>query len=45
MANEFMPILAAKMAQHAGNSIPRILWYTTYQSTNEAAIRKTRSTI
>lgn len=39
--NKFMPILAAKMAQHAGEfETARMLWYTTYQSTKEAAIRQ-----
>ena len=41
ITNKFMPILAAKMAQHAGEfDTARMLWYTTYQSTNEAAIKK-----
>jgi len=39
--NKFMPILAAKMAQHAGEfDTARMLWYTTYQSTKEAAIKE-----
>ncbi len=38
---EFMPILAARMAQHAGEfETARMLWYTTYQSTKEARIRQ-----
>jgi tetratricopeptide (TPR) repeat protein len=41
ITNKFMPILAAKMAQHAGEfDTARMLWFTTYQSTNEAAIKK-----
>ncbi|MFZ3265290.1 MAG: hypothetical protein WA172_14895 [Terriglobales bacterium] len=41
ITNKFMPILAAKMAQHAGEfDTARMLWYTTYQSTKEAAIRQ-----
>jgi tetratricopeptide (TPR) repeat protein len=40
VTNGFMPILAARMAQHAGEfDTARILWYTTYQSTNDGAIR------
>jgi len=38
---EFMPILAARMAQHAGEfDTARMLWVTTYQSTKEARIRQ-----
>src|SRR3984957_458619 len=41
MANDFMPILAARMAQHAGEfDTARILWFTTYQSTKDGAIRQ-----
>lgn len=41
VTNKFMPILAAKMAQHAGEfDTARMLWSTTYQSTNEDAIRQ-----
>src|ERR1700690_2862063 len=41
ITNKFMPILAAKMAQHAGEfDTARMLWYTTYQSTHEAAIKQ-----
>ena len=41
VTNEFMPILAARMAQHAGEfDTARMLWYTTYQSTKEAQIRQ-----
>src|SRR5258708_38484057 len=38
---EFMPILAARMAQHAGEfDTARMLWVTTYQSTKEGRIRQ-----
>jgi len=41
VTNEFMPILAARMAQHAGEfDTSRMLWYTAYQSTTEARIRQ-----
>jgi len=41
VTNKFMPVLAARMAQHAGEfDTARMLWYTTYQSTKEAAIRE-----
>jgi tetratricopeptide (TPR) repeat protein len=41
VTNEFMPILAARMAQHAGEfDTARMLWLTTYQSTKEAQIRE-----
>ncbi len=41
VTNEFMPILAARMAQHAGEfDTARMLWYTTYQSTKEPQIRQ-----
>ena len=41
VTNEFMPILAARMAQHAGEfDTARMLWFTTYQSTKEARIRE-----
>lgn len=41
VTNEFMPILAARMAQHAGEfDTARMLWFTTYQSTKEPAIRQ-----
>jgi tetratricopeptide (TPR) repeat protein len=41
VTNEFMPILAARMAQHAGEfDTARMLWVTTYQSTKEARIRQ-----
>jgi hypothetical protein len=39
--NEFMPILAARMAQHAGEfDTARMLWLTTLQSTTEPRIRE-----
>jgi tetratricopeptide (TPR) repeat protein len=39
--NDFMPILAARMAQHAGEfDTARMLWFTTYQSTKDARIRQ-----
>src|ERR1022692_3349531 len=38
--NEFMPILAARMAQHAGEfDTARMLWRTTYESTKDTRIR------
>ena len=38
--NAFMPILAARMAQHAGEfDTARMLWSTTYESTKDAQIR------
>ena len=41
VTNEYMPILAARMAQHAGEfDTARMLWFTTYQSTKEAPIRQ-----
>ena len=41
VTNEFMPILAARMAQHAGEfDTARMLWVTTYQSTKEAQVRE-----
>lgn len=39
--NEFMPILAARMAQHAGEfETARMLWTTTFQSTNDKQIQR-----
>ena len=39
--NEFMPILAARMAQHAGEfDTARMLWFTTYQSSKDGMIRQ-----
>jgi tetratricopeptide (TPR) repeat protein len=41
VTNAFMPVLAARMAQHAGEfDTARLLWFTTYQSTKEAQIRQ-----
>ena len=41
VTNEYMPILAARMAQHAGEfDTARMLWFTTYQNTKEAQIRE-----
>jgi tetratricopeptide (TPR) repeat protein len=41
VTNEFMPILAARMAQHAGEyGTAKMLWFTTYQSTKEPQIQK-----
>jgi hypothetical protein len=41
ITNGYMPILAAHMAQQGGEfETSRILWYSTYQSTKEAAIRQ-----
>jgi tetratricopeptide (TPR) repeat protein len=37
----FMPVLAARMAQHAGEfDTARMLWRTAYESTKEASIRQ-----
>ena len=41
VTNAFMPILAARMAQHAGEfDTARMLWFTTYQSTKDGQIRE-----
>jgi len=41
VTNAFMPILAARMAQHAGEfDTARMLWATTYQNTKEEQIRQ-----
>ena len=41
VTNEFMSILAARMAQHAGEfDTARMLWFTTYQSTKDEQIRR-----
>lgn len=41
VTNDFMPIVAARMAQHAGEfDTARMLWFTTYQSTNDGQIRR-----
>jgi len=40
-AHPFLRVLAAQMAQHAGEfDTARMLWFTTYQSTTEAQIRE-----
>jgi tetratricopeptide (TPR) repeat protein len=41
VTSEYMSILAARMAQHAGEfDTARMLWVTTYESTKEARIRQ-----
>lgn len=41
VTSSFMPILAARMAQHAGEfDTARMLWFTTYQTTKEAQIKQ-----
>jgi len=41
VTNAYMPILAARMAQHAGEfDTARMLWFTTYQGTKEPRIRQ-----
>jgi tetratricopeptide (TPR) repeat protein len=41
VTNQFMPILAARMAQHAGEfDTARMLWTTTFESTKEPRIRQ-----
>ena len=41
VTNAFMPILAARMAQHAGEfDTARMLWFTTYHSTKDALIQE-----
>jgi len=41
VTSPYMPILAARMAQHAGElDTARMLWFTTYQSTKEASVRE-----
>jgi len=41
VTNGFMSILAARMAQHAGEfDTARMLWFTAYQSTKEPQIRE-----
>jgi len=41
VTSEYMPILAARMAQHAGEfDTARMLWRTTYESTKDAQIRE-----
>jgi hypothetical protein len=40
VTHEFMPVLAARMAQHAGEfDTARMLWYTTYQNTNQPDVK------
>jgi tetratricopeptide (TPR) repeat protein len=39
--SEYMPILAARMAQHAGEfDTARMLWFATYKNTKEEGIRQ-----
>ncbi|MFZ0477822.1 MAG: hypothetical protein WAL71_01645 [Terriglobales bacterium] len=41
VTHQFMPVLAARMAQHAGEfDTARMLWYTTYETSKEADIRQ-----
>jgi len=41
VTNEYMPILAARMAQHAGEfDTARMLWRITYENTKDARIRQ-----
>jgi len=41
VTHEFMPVLAARMAQHAGEfDTARMLWYTAYQNTSQPDIRQ-----
>jgi tetratricopeptide (TPR) repeat protein len=41
VTSPFMPILAARMAQHAGEfETARMLWFTTYQSTRDSTIQQ-----
>lgn len=41
VTNDFMSILGARMAQHAGEfDTARMLWFTTYQSTKDEQIRR-----
>jgi tetratricopeptide (TPR) repeat protein len=41
VTSPFMPVLAARMAQHAGEfDTARMLWFTTYQSTKDSHIRQ-----
>jgi tetratricopeptide (TPR) repeat protein len=41
VTNPFMPVLAAQMAQHAGElDTARMLWTTTYESTKDPRIRQ-----
>jgi len=41
VTNQFMPVLAAQMAQHAGEfETARMLWRTTYESTKDTQIQE-----
>ncbi len=41
VTSQFMPILAARMAQHAGEfDTARMLWFTAYQSTKDPLVRQ-----
>ncbi|HMD18246.1 MAG TPA: hypothetical protein VKH18_16385, partial [Terriglobales bacterium] len=41
VTHPFMPVLAARMAEHAGEfDTARMLWHTTYQSTQDPLIRQ-----
>jgi tetratricopeptide (TPR) repeat protein len=41
VTNEFMPILAARMAQHAGEfDTARMLWFTAYQNTKDPMVQE-----
>ena len=41
VTHQFMPVLAARMAQHAGEfDTARMLWYTAYETSKEADIRQ-----
>jgi hypothetical protein len=40
VTNQFMPILAARMAQHAGEfDTARMLWFTAYQNTKDPLVK------
>jgi tetratricopeptide (TPR) repeat protein len=41
VTNQFMPILAARMAQHAGEfDTARMLWFTAYQNTKDPMVQE-----
>jgi hypothetical protein len=41
VTSQFMPILAARMAQHAGEfGTARMLWFTSYQNTKDPLVRQ-----
>jgi tetratricopeptide (TPR) repeat protein len=41
VTNEFMPILAARMAQHAGEfDTARMLWFTAYQNSKDPLVQE-----